>query len=180
MIRNKRGISEIIGYILLIAIVVVISIFVYGWLKTFVPQESLTCPDGTSVSISNYVYNCTLNTLNFSLDNDGTFSISGYFVHASNDSTQQIAAIDLTPYYTGPQGDRAANSIIFSYYNILDPGKEEGMSINGYNLSLTLPQISSGTIKKLEIIPIRYVDYNGKSRTASCSNAKVDIPISCT
>ncbi len=180
MIKNKRGVSEIIGYILLIAIVVVISIFVYGWLKTFVPQQSLTCPDGTSVSISNLVYNCTLNTLNFSLDNDGTFSISGYFVHASNDTTQQIPAIDLTPYYMGPSGNKASNSIVFSYYNILDPGKEESLNVNGYNLSLYLPTIATGTINKIEIIPIRYVNYNGKSRTATCSNAKIDIPVSCS
>jgi flagellin-like protein len=182
---NKRGVSEIIGYILLIAIVVVISIFVYGFLKTFVPQESLTCPDGTSISIPAYVYNCTVglkssNTLNLSIYNDGTFSIAGYFIHASNDSTQKIAAIDLTPYFFGPPGYRAANSILFSYYNVLDPGKEESININAYNLSLSLPQIATGTISKIEIIPIRYVEVNGKSRTASCGNAKIAIPISCS
>ena len=184
---NKRGVSEIIGYILLIAIVVVISIFVYGFLKTFVPQESLTCPDGTSVSISTFVYNCTLNTLNFSLDNSGTFSIAGYFIHASNDSTQQIAAIDLTPYYSGPSSYYVAgsNSILFTTYgsldpNNFDPGKEKDITINSYNLSSIFPPIASGTLKKIEIIPIRYVDYNGKSRSASCGNAKIDIPISCS
>lgn len=183
---NKRGVSEIIGYILLIAIVVVISIFVYGFLKTFVPQESLTCPDGTSVSVSNFVYNCTLNTLNFSLDNSGTFSIAGYFIHASNDSTQQIAAIDLTPYYFGPSGYYAqgSNSILFTTYgsldpNNFDPGKEKDITTNAYNLSLSIP-IASRTISKLEIIPIRYVEFNGKSRQATCGNAKIDIPISCS
>lgn len=184
---NKKGVSEIIGYILLIAIVVVISIFVYGFLKTFVPQESLTCPDGTSVSISNLIYNCTLNTLNFSLDNSGTFSIAGYFIHASNDSSQQIAAIDLTPYYVGPSSyhSSGSNNILFTTYgsldpNNFDPGKEKDITINAYNLSAAYPQIASRSITKIEIIPIRYVDYNGKSRSATCGDAKIDIPVSCS
>jgi flagellin-like protein len=185
--NNKRGVSEIIGYILLIAIVVVISIFVYGFLKTFVPQESLTCPDGTSVSVSNFVYNCTMNTLNFSLDNSGTFSIAGYFIHASNDSTQQIATLDLTSYYSGPSSYHVAgsNAILFTQYgsldpNNFDPGKEKDITINAYNLSLSTPQIASGAIIKIEIVPIRYVEFNGKNRQASCGNAKIDIPISCS
>ena len=48
--KNKKGVSEIIGYILLVAIVVTISIFVYQWLKTYVPQDAISCPDGVSLS----------------------------------------------------------------------------------------------------------------------------------
>jgi flagellin-like protein len=187
MIKNKRGVSEIIGYILLVAIVVVISIFVYGFLKTFVPQQALTCPDGTSVAMNTIIYNCTLNTLNFTVDNDGTFSIAGYFVHVSNDTTQKIAAIDLTPYYIGPSNYhvQGTNSILFTSYgaldpNILAPGKEEGITVNAYNLSLSIPAIPSRTISKIDIIPIRYVQYNGGTRAASCSNAEIAIPISCS
>ena len=181
MINNKRGVSEIIGYILMIAIVVVISIFVYGWLKTYVPQESLTCPDGISVSLPAVVYNCTSNGLNFSLSNEGTFSIAGYFIHATNDSTQQIASLDLSRYYRGPPGNPTGTSIMFSYYNVLDPGKAKDANYNSYNLSSLYrsPGIAAGTLKALEIIPIRYVDYNGKSRTTSCSSAKVTIPLTC-
>jgi flagellin-like protein len=177
--KNRRGVSEIIGYILLIAIVVVISIFVYQWLKTYVPQEALTCPTETSVSVQEYDYNCTVNTLNFTLQNEGTFSIAGYFIHASNDSTQEIATIDLTQYYTGPGSHETSGGILFSYYNILDPGKAEGMQTNGFSLSVS-PAIASGTLKEIEIIPIRFVEYKEKERLASCGNAKINIPITCT
>ncbi len=84
--KNKRGVSEIIGYILLIAIVVVVSIFVFQWLKSYVPQSALTCPEGTTVSIPEYKYDCTANMLNFTLENDGTFSIAGYFIHAESET----------------------------------------------------------------------------------------------
>jgi flagellin-like protein len=180
MFRNKRGVSEIIGYILMVAVVIVISIFVYEWLKTYVPQQSLTCPDGTSVAVDTWVYNCTLNTLSFTFDNDGTFSLAGYFIHASNDSTQQIATIDLSPYYSGPSTNLVGNGIIFNDYNVLDPGKEEGMNVNFYNFSADLPTIASGTLASIDILPIRYVEFNGKSRTTSCGNAEISIPISCS
>jgi len=180
-IKNKRGVSEIIGYILLIAIVVAISIFVYQWLKSYVPQDALTCPDGTSVSVPTYKYNCSRNMLNFTLQNEGTFSIGGYFIHASN-STQEVATLDLTHYYIGPY-DSAAGGIVFGYligsgYNILDPGKSISLSTNAFNLAI-VPAIANSTLNEIEITPMRYVEYKGKNRTASCGNAKISIPIQC-
>jgi flagellin-like protein len=186
MKNNKRGISEIIGYILMIAIVIVISIFVYGWLKSYVPQDSLTCPDGTSVSLPTIIYNCTSNSLSFSFYNDGTFSIAGYFIHATNDSTQQVASLDLSKYYSGPKGNPTGSSIIFTTYgnlqpNNLDPGKSKDVTYNIYNFSSSYrsPGIATGTIKAIEIIPIRYVEFNGKTRQASCTSAKVTLPLNC-
>ena len=176
--KNKRGVSEIVGYILMIAIVIGISVFVYTWLKSYVPQSALTCPDGVSASVPDVIYNCTSNTLNFSFYNDGTFSFSGYFIHATNDSSQQIAALDLTPFYNGP-GTKGGNSIVFSYYNILDPGKEKDVNYNSYALSGTSKPIASGTLKEIEIIPMRYVEYNGKDRVASCTSAKVSVLLTC-
>ncbi len=172
--KNRRGVSEIIGYILLIAIVVVISIFVYQWLKTYVPQGALTCPDGVSVAVE-YNYSCTENTLSLNVQNEGVFSIAGYFIHASNDSTQEIATIDLTAYYTGTNNE-TSSGILLSYYNILDPGDSE---TSEFDLSLS-PAIASGTLDKIEVIPMRYVEYKGKERIASCGNSKIKVPITCT
>lgn len=170
--KNKRGVSEIIGYILLIAITVVISVFVYVWLKTYVPQQSLTCPDGVSISITNHSYDCVNKIFNFTLSNDGTFSIAGYYIHMANDSSQQIAAIDLTPDYIGPFSNRAGNAIIFGN-NVKVPGSSISMNDNGYQLNSL-----QGTIRKLEIIPIRYVESSGRLRIVSCTNAGITIPIS--
>lgn len=175
LMKNKRGVSEIVGYILLIAIVVAISIFVYQWLKSYVPKDSLTCPDGTTLLITDYKYNCTANMLNFTLQNEGTFSIGGYFVHASN-STQEIATIDLTHYYTGTY-DLSSGAISFGFTNVLDPGKIIPKVSNGFNLSIVPP--ITGTLNKLEITPMRYMVYQGKNRTATCGNARISIPITC-
>lgn len=177
--KNKRGVSEIIGYILLIAIVVVISIFVFQWLKSYVPQSALACPDGTAVSVPEYKYDCTGNNLSFTLQNTGTFSIAGYFIHASNDSITEIATIDLTSYYTGSGGNQTSGGIILGLGNTLDPGKTKSMATNSFDLSLNFPAIEAETLVKIEIIPIRYVEYKGKNRIASCGNAKISIPVEC-
>lgn len=176
IISNKRGVSVIIGYVLLVAIVVVISIFVYQWLKTYVPQNSLQCPDGVSVSMPSYDYNCTTDVLSFTLENTGTFSIAGYFIHASNQSGQ-VAAIDLSPYYTG-SSSVGANGILYNYYNVIPPGNSVDPSKNIFNLSKFPP--FTGTLTEVTIIPIRYVQYNNKNMTASCGSAQVSEPISCS
>lgn len=175
---NKRGVSEIIGYILLIAIVVVVSIFVFQWLKSYVPQGALNCPDGTAVSVPDYKYDCDANTFNFTLRNEGTFSIAGYFIHASNTSGTGIATLDLTRYYISSGGNQTSG-IILGLGNTLDPGKVESASTNGFDLSRNLPAIAAATLQEIEIIPMRYVEYKGKERIASCGSAKISVPISC-
>lgn len=176
IIRNKKGVSVIIGYVLLVAIVVVISIFVYQWLKTYIPQNALQCPSGVSVSIPSYTYNCTTGVLNFTLENTGTFSISGYFIHASNQSGQ-VASVDLSPYYIGGSSI-SGNGILFNYYNVIPPGNAVSSLNNVFNLSKFPP--FTGALTEITIIPIRYVQYNNKNMTASCGNAQISEPISCS
>jgi len=38
---NKKGISVIIGYLLLVSFAIIISGMVYVWMKTYVPTEKL-------------------------------------------------------------------------------------------------------------------------------------------
>jgi hypothetical protein len=185
--KNKRGVSVIIGYVMLIAIVITISLLVYQWMKSYVPQEALQCPDGVSVVLQDYKYDCTSGNslLNFSLVNQGTFSVAGYFIKASNDSSQEIATTDLTPYYIGQDqalSGAAGNIILFGpcdtkLCNLLSPGKSRDMLDNAFNLSkYNFP----GQVKYIEITPIRFIDYKGQNRLASCSSATITEKISCT
>ena len=49
--RDKKAVSIMIGYILLITFAVVIAAVVLTWLKTYVPRQGLECPDGVSIYI---------------------------------------------------------------------------------------------------------------------------------
>ncbi len=176
--RNKRGVSVIIGYILLVAIVVAISVGVYTWMKSYVPQDALQCPDGVSVSIPDYTYDCATNQLNLSIQNSGTFSIAGYFIKATNNSGLTLATIDLTPYYHGT-GSLANNAILFSSYLSGLNSKDPGAKVPQEGNTFSIPSYY-GKILRIEITPARYVTYNNKIRFATCGNAIVSERLSCS
>ena len=109
---NKKGVSVIIGYVLLISLAVVMGGVMYAWMKSYVPKDNFDCPDGTSMYIRNYFYDCTTKTLNLTLWNNGRFDIAGYYIRAANSSTLGLATINLftyvSPVYGGAmQFDRA-------------------------------------------------------------------------
>ena len=178
MNKNKRGISVIVGYVLLVVVVISISILVYQWLKSYVPTEVLSCPDGVAISIPNYIYNCSNRTLNFTIENTGTFSIAGYFIHAKNNTNQELATIDLSPYYRGI-GSVYLNAILYSNYLAGVNSKDPGMKIYAKDNGFIIPS-SLGNITNIEVTPIRYVSYKGQTRFASCGNAKVNQKIECS
>jgi len=180
--KNKKGVSPVIGYILLIAMVIVMSLIVYEWLRTYVPGEVTECPSGVSVYVKDYNYDCANNQFNFTLRNNGRFSISGYVIRASNDSTQEIATISLTPYYNS--SDERLQTVGNYILNFLDinayyPGQEISQHSNAFNLSQG-EEPFQGKIHKIEIIPIRREDVGGRARNAVCTNARIIEEIVCT
>jgi len=168
MIKNKHGLSIVIGYVLLISISIVMSIIVFTWLRTYVPSEGINCDDGTSAFIKETNYDYANEKLTVTLRNNGKFDIDGYFIHVSNQSDlEQIATIDLsTGIYSG--GELFGSSIRFDGLteNYLTPGDE---ILSVFNVSAEY-----GILTKVEIIPTRIQIVNGKKRFISCSNAKVD------
>src|SRR3990172_5921590 len=98
MLKSKKGVSVIIGYLLLVVFAFIISVAIYSWLKTYVPGEALNCPDGVSLYIKQAGFNSTSRILNATIRNNGRFDVAGYFIHATNNSSQQIPTVDVSPY----------------------------------------------------------------------------------
>ena len=98
--KNKKGVSEIVGYVLLIVFTLILAGIVFVWLKTYVPHEDINCPDGTSLMINSYTCNQSKLTLTF--ENNGKFFVGGYFIDAYyvNSKGQKIL-VDLTKNSTG-------------------------------------------------------------------------------
>lgn len=88
--KNKKAVSIMIGYILLVTAAVVMGVIVYQWLKTYVPKEAIECPDDVSLFIKDYTCNNLTKELTLALQNNGKFSIAGYFIHVKNDSAQNL------------------------------------------------------------------------------------------
>jgi hypothetical protein len=84
LLQNKRGLSEIIGYALLIVLVVGMAATVYSFLKVYVPKEKAQCPHDVSLIIDKMT--CEDKKLNITLINSGLFSVQGVYVKNGNSS----------------------------------------------------------------------------------------------
>ena len=74
---NKKAVSELVAFVLLVGLSVALAGGVYAWLKLYVqkplPEES--CPD-VSIIIVNYT--CEGNTITLNVQNKGLFNVSGF------------------------------------------------------------------------------------------------------
>ncbi len=162
MEKSKKGVSVIIGYVLLISFAIIMSIIFYNWAKTYVPQDSIQCPDGVSVFIEDYSYNLT--TLNITIKNNGRFDIDGYSIHISNESLQKIAIIDLSPKLI-EGGIFLKNSISF--------GSKDNSFTTGLTKTSLFDISDISNIYLIEIIPTRFHEIKNKKRFISCSDVRI-------
>ena len=166
--KNKRAVSLMVGYVLLVTIAIVMGAVVYNWMKSYVPRESLECPDSVSVFIKDVVcegsagdYNLMLN-----LTNNGRFSVDGYFIRAAESSEQTIASKDISDSIVF--GASAAGGVV-RWNNQLSPGKNAFEA--GYSLE--------NPIYFIEITPIIYETIENKIRLVNCGSAKVKENVNC-
>jgi hypothetical protein len=164
---NKRGLSEIIGYVLLVSFAIVMATVVYSWMKSYVPQDTIECEEGVSIFVerSNCVLEEGINKLNLKIKNNGRFNIDGIFVYGAN-STEDVATIDLSPSLVG--GDLMGSAIRFSGGKALNPGDSAEFN---FELETAYP--------KIQIVAARYEEIGDRKRFAICSNAKISQEITC-
>lgn len=172
---DKKGISIIIGYVLLVTFAIMMSVFVYQWIKGYIPTETLECPDGVSIFIKEYNYNCLSGSekLTITLKNNGLFNTAGYFIHATNDSGQTLATIDLSGYTK--LGEDKGGTVLLSQRgeNSFEPNDEPITNIFNLNDS------GIGQIYSIEIIPVRFQKVDNKMRFVSCGGSRVKEEITC-
>ena len=170
--KNKRGVSIMIGYILLIGVVIAISIFVYTWIKTYVPRDAQNCPDGTSISIKDVM--CLGGeengyTLNLTLKNNGRFNIAGYFILTTNSSSQELATIDISSKLK-EGGEILGNTILFA------TSDENSMKSNDEKESTFDLNYK---IYSIEITPVRFQEEANREKFVSCGDVKVKESVNC-
>jgi hypothetical protein len=169
-IKNKRGISIIIGYVLLIVFAIIIGVVVYEWMKTYVPKEDLKCPDEISIFLKDY--ECTPQYLKLNLTNNGRFNIGGYLIYAKNYSQPGIAYIDISGMILSGGTSLSPTGVKMSgNYNSFYPDYQEHHEFGIYSIS---PQIYS-----IEITPIRWQESGRKTKLVNCVNSKIQEDINC-
>jgi len=117
---NKRGISEIVAYAIMIAIAISLAVAVYAWLHDVIkPDPAIDCNEGTSVYLQNY--SCSLNQITLNIKNNGGFDVDGVIVKISNDASSE-PTIGLVPYDTSLGNP---NNVVgyWQFSPVLEPGK---------------------------------------------------------
>ncbi|MCH7568904.1 MAG: hypothetical protein IIA87_05805 [Nanoarchaeota archaeon] len=76
--RDRKGISLMIGYVLLIVIAIGLSIAVFAYLKLYLPRNQPQCPDDVSLTIE--WVTCSGGNVELTLTNRGLFSVDGAYI----------------------------------------------------------------------------------------------------
>jgi hypothetical protein len=169
-----------VSYVMIIVFVIIIGAIVYQWLRTYVPTQTMECPDGVSLFIKNADFNSSNSQLIITLRNNGRFNLAGYFIHATNSSDQELPTIDLSGYLNEilSEGMIFGNSVLFfeEGNNFFQPGSEKSYFFDIPN--------SIGDPYSIRITPTRFQDVDERERFVSCSNARTGQivgapPISC-
>ena len=87
---KNRGVSEVISYVLLVAIAMGIAVIVFSFLKAYVPKDKPTCDKEINIIADNLkcIHNATDNLLNLTLQNRGLFKIDLAYLRIGNKNKQ--------------------------------------------------------------------------------------------
>lgn len=97
-IKNKKGVSEIVSYVLLIIIAITLSVLVYGFLKLYVPKEKPECKEGINLIIENAQCIYDTKSLTVRLQNRGLFKLDRAFIRIGKIDKKFRQDIGANPY----------------------------------------------------------------------------------
>ena len=168
-IRDKKAMSAIIGYVLLISFAIIIGGLTYSWMKTYVPRGDLKCPDDVSIFVDEG--NCTNNGGNYTLEieikNNGMFNVGGYNIYVSN-KTGEGNIYGIGSYLKEYALQKEGSLVVLE--NPHGPGDSK---------ILTFREIP-WKVKAIEITPIRFEERGeGKKEITNCGNARIIEEINC-
>ena len=162
--KNKKALSLMIAYVLLIIIGITLSVFVYSWIKKQIPINVEECEVDISLIVLDYSCDNINKIFNLNIENKGFFSVDGVYIRVSSDGKDKYS--DITS--TGENQVYAGDAQIT---NQLKPGEVYELTDLSYPKSggVAIPQIES-----IEIEP--YLIKNNKA--ILCNNAVVKIKTS--
>lgn len=128
---NKKGLSELVSYVLLIVIALGLAAGVYTWMKSNVPSETESCDENTAIIVRDYCLDAVAKTISITFENKGYFDIKGVAMKASKDvsqmptialqSTDEINSGSTTGRYDFSEAliPQAITTVLFSYTNLI-------------------------------------------------------------
>ena len=159
---DKKGLSEVVGYVLLIAIAVSMSVIVYYFLHSYIPKPSTNdCPSGMSIIISDYNCDLTNKNINLTLQNKGLFDIDGFLIRASTTNDNSSIPSKELSYNNGTADTKTA---VMYFDNLIDATLHPSQRFSRiYSYS------DYSDINKLQIIPFKLY----KGQNLLCGEAQI-------
>jgi hypothetical protein len=171
--KTKKAMSVIIGYVLLVSFALVIGVIVFQWMKTYVPQDDINCPDGVSLLIESY--DCSSNILTLNLKNNGKFNINAYYIYATDSPNEELAIIDLSKNNTDYDISKLLpTGIRFGQIGVDDFLAPNDVETETYNL------VGISNLDSIEIIPLRLQEQKNRNIWVSCKDVKIREKIECS
>jgi len=137
MRKNKKALSQIVAYVLLIVIAVSLSLVIYAWMKNQIPKRSAECPDSVSLIINNYECE-NPGELVVLFKNKGLFDIDATIVRARMKDETLFSVLkdenDFAEHFFSP---------------VLGPGEEQPIQFS---------YLVGGDLDEVEIQPILIID----------------------
>lgn len=89
--KNKRGMSEIVAYAIMIAIAIGLAVAVFAMWKTIAEglKPAVDCNEGTSVYLDSYSCITSPGNMVLTIKNNGRFNVSGVIVKVSDDVAKE-------------------------------------------------------------------------------------------
>jgi hypothetical protein len=177
ILKNKKGVSILIGYVLLIVIVLSGSVVIYQYMKSFVPQNEAECDVDVNLIVRSYTCDAISKTLVLTIQNKGLFNVPAMNLRASDVEGGELATkvLGLNGSFSSdcniPISARPEYNILSSAGSgFLKPGREANCK---YNYGSVFP---SSDIKFIEITPFIIKDDN----PIICPNSGIKEIIICS
>ncbi|MFA6023448.1 MAG: archaellin/type IV pilin N-terminal domain-containing protein [Candidatus Pacearchaeota archaeon] len=170
MFNNKKALSEMVGYVILIVIAVSLAVMVYAWLQLQLPKEKPECSENVAVIIKDFSCNTENKLINLTIQNKGYFNIEGINLRVANVSG------GVTAHPLKNAGTSGAVAIDKEGYIYFEPPMPPGFEYTElYNYSIP------GKITSVQIIPFVYEKKIGstKKQIVLCTDSKFIQEIVC-
>ena len=171
-LTDKKGVSVVVGYVLLITFGIILSVIAFNYLKTFVPREEFNCPDGVSLAITSYTYDCP-GLLRLSIKNNGRFNVDGYHISGTKEPNVNIASEDLSKGFNETLSDDGLNVSGLVYFH----NNQESFSYGDEIVQAFNPNIQ---IYSIQIEPIRLQTSGGSQKIVNCEDAILTQDLVCS
>ncbi len=161
---NKKGISEMIGYVLLIVIALSLSVLVYIYLEKLTPKGKIECPEGVSISIRTAECNSETNQLKLEFFNNGLFKVDGVYVKLGQERKSTRTNLN------DPEDEQTGKN---PFYMSLEPQKAFSQT---YNLARIF-DVEDNNIYILDLQPA--IAEKDGPRLAVCEGTTISQKITC-